>query len=252
MIKSSPKDLVHALTSTCAKALGTAMVRCVKANHHEATIEHFLLALLDDRGSDFSLLVALHGFERGAVHGALEQVSAARSPERSERPTFSAPLLQLFDDTLHDVTLPAGRTGVRSGDLLGQLLGDPSRYGADALAARLAALPSRAALTAVPLGDLAKEARESANLDGGNAPASGPPPPSADLRRHPPSEAPAARRPRAVVMHRVMEGEDLLAIARRYALDVEDVAIANHLGITDPLRVGSTLELRVLSELVWP
>ena len=254
MIKSSPKDLVRALTPTCAKALGTAVVRCVKANHHEATIEHFLLALLEDRGSDFSMLVALHGFERGAVQAALEKASAAHPPGHAERPTFSVPLLQLFDDTLHDVTFPAGHTGVRSGDLLGQLLRDPSRYAAEALATRLAALPSRAALTAVPLGDLAKETRESADLDGGSAPASSSSPPEDGghpRRRDPPAYATVTRRPRAVVVHRVLEGEDLLAIARRYALDVEEVALANHLGLTDPLRVGSTLELRVLSELVW-
>jgi len=254
MIKSSPRDLVHALTPTCARALGTAVVRCVNTHHREATIEHFLLALLDDRSSDVSMLVALHGLEPSTVQSALEQACAALPPGEAERPTFSVPLLQLFDDTLHDVAIPAGRASVRSGDLLGKLFRDPSRYAADALAARLQGLPGRTALTAVPLGDLARETRESADLDGGSphAPVS-PLDEGTSAGPHADWSAPAqaARRPRAVVIHRVLEGEDLLSIARRYALDVEDIAFANHVELTGSLPVGSTLELRVLSELVW-
>jgi membrane-bound lytic murein transglycosylase D len=54
------------------------------------------------------------------------------------------------------------------------------------------------------------------------------------------------------VHHKVAPGETLIAIARRFAIDVEDVARDNDVGINDALRPGTGLRLRVLPRDVVP
>ena len=70
MTRSDPGALVKALTPTCRTALESGVARCVAARNYEITLEHFLLGLIADLGSDFSRLVALHGFEPGVAASA--------------------------------------------------------------------------------------------------------------------------------------------------------------------------------------
>lgn len=228
MIQTPPRDLLKTLTPSCIAALERAASRGVAARHHEVGIEHFLLGLLDDRESDFSAFVTSRGIAPEAVQQLLEQRCAALRGGNAGKPTFSMNLMQLFEDALLDAAVPAERAKVRSGDIFGELVRTSSRYQAGPLVEGLRQLCGRGGpLEAPPLGEQSKEGRES---------------------RGTPLEPPVPRLPRRTVFHRVVEGEDLPATARRYALDLEDVARENSLGIGDPLRTDSTLRLRVLAD----
>ena len=52
------KAIVKRLTKNCTSALEAAIGQCVNARHYEVTLEHLLLALLDDANSDIAFLVS--------------------------------------------------------------------------------------------------------------------------------------------------------------------------------------------------
>lgn len=58
------------------------------------------------------------------------------------------------------------------------------------------------------------------------------------------------RKKRETVLLKVGEGETLVGIARRYAMDVEDLARDNHLGVGDKLKSGTMLKLKVRKEVL--
>ena len=60
------------------------------------------------------------------------------------------------------------------------------------------------------------------------------------------------RLPRENIDHPVATGEDLLAIARRYAVDVEDLARLNGIGVHDALAPGSHVKVSALPRDVVP
>jgi len=127
--------------------------------------------------------------------------------------------------------VPAGETAVRSGALFTQLWREPASYGENALVRALRALPNGARLAVVPLGELAKEDAEART----NA---RPPPPRLERR---------------LISHQAVAGEDLIAVARRYAVDAEELARDNDLtlGWTAP-DSGQTLRIQVLAQLFPP
>jgi type VI secretion system protein VasG len=228
MLKRSPKDLVKALTRTSIRALEAAVLIGVEHRHQEVTVAHLVLGLLKDRGADFTTLLALHRLDLDAVKAALEAQCKPLPNGNSGKPTFSPLLLQWIEDSLEQVTLPAGETAVRSGALFTELLLHPYRYGANTLVNSLRAMPNGGRLAVVPLGDLAKEEAEART----------------------PARLPPPRLERRLLSHRAAAGEDLLTVARLYAVDAEEIARDNDL----PLRwcapeAGHTLRVQVLTEL---
>jgi ATP-dependent Clp protease ATP-binding subunit ClpA len=231
MQKRTPKDLVKALTRTCIQALEAAAVTAVERRHYEITPAHLLIGLLQERGSDFTTLLALHHLDLDAVRTALEAQCKELPAGSAGKPIFSQVLMQWVDDSLEHVTLPAGETAVRSGALFTQLWREPARYGGYALVRALRALPNGERLAILPLGELAKEEGEARKNPR-------PPPPRLDRR---------------VIAHHATAGEDLVSVARRYAVDAEELARDNSLSVdwTAP-EAGYLLRVQVLAQLFPP
>ncbi len=217
--------LLKALTATCILAMQAAAALSVARRNYEIGLPHFLLALLSDDGSDLATLFAIHQFDRDQVKAVLERHCDELPTGNSARPTFSPLLLQWFDDSLSNVTLPSGATRIRSAALLSTLLHDPARYQAAAIVAPWLDPPNGKVLSVIPL---AKEAAEAVTK-------------------------PLASQPgleRRWLSHPAAEGEDLHAIARRYAVDVEDVAQENALRLDwSAPEAGCIVRVRVLTKL---
>ena len=52
VLVAEPRSLLKTLNATCTRALERAAGACLTARHYEVTVEHMLLALLDDLESD--------------------------------------------------------------------------------------------------------------------------------------------------------------------------------------------------------
>ncbi|HVY47763.1 MAG TPA: LysM domain-containing protein, partial [Minicystis sp.] len=65
-----------------------------------------------------------------------------------------------------------------------------------------------------------------------------------------PRRAPRPRSNRETVVYRVGQGDTLIGIARQFAVDVDDVARPNHVGVDEPLKVGTLLKLRVRKDIL--
>lgn len=226
----SAKDLIKLLTRTCMTALESAVGRCVQARHYEVTVDHFLLGLLDEQGSDLSTVLALHRADAGQVREVVERSLRPLRTGNEGKPVFAPLLLQLIEDAYLQVTAGTGDRRVRSGALLVRLLQDPSRYGDQATIARLGKLMRLdTSFAREPcMLEASTEARE-AKLD---APKPEPP-----------------RLPRRTIFHRVEVGDTLLTVAQRYAVDWEDVARHNGLDLHARLEPGSRVQVRVLAEI---
>jgi ATP-dependent Clp protease ATP-binding subunit ClpA len=229
MVTMEAKALIKLLTPTCIRALEAAVGDTVNRRHYEVCVGHLLRALLDDGRSDVSVLLAQRGVDTREATGALDGSLGGLRAGNMGRPTFAPQLLELFEDAYRTVAEPHDEKRIRSGAMLFLIAGDPARYGLDAApfdAARLGF-----ALYAPYRFAQSQEAAE-VRLE-----APRPPPP---------------RLPRETIQHTVAEGETLIAVARRFAVDVEDVARDNDRGIHDPLGPGQVLRVRILPRDVVP
>ena len=154
------RDLVEQLTPTCQRALDRALAHATKEeNARGVQIEHLLVALVDDRDSDFAMTLRHHGFDQASVRAVL--VEDFKRGLGGKPATIDTMLQTLMGDAWeHLRTEHARLPRIRSSDLLRELLREPARYGFDWLPKRFRTLPSKTRLRVVPLGDLAREARE--------------------------------------------------------------------------------------------
>jgi hypothetical protein len=127
-----------------------------------------------------------------------------------------------MEESFLAVSEPHGEKRIRSGAMLFRLATRPGHY-------TLVATP----FDAVSLGLTTYDPGRLGAQEHGEAQAEAP-------RPAPP------RLPRETISHAVVEGETLIAVARRFAIDVEDAARDNDVAIHAPLRPGTSLRLRIL------
>jgi LysM repeat protein len=139
-------------------------------------------------------------------------------------------MLQCFADAWTGIAEPRGDKRIRSGVVVAQLVAAPQRYEQEQLAHEL---QSFEAGIATPTAETLAALPEAAEAEVAPVPT-------------------VPRLPRESVDHVVATGEDLLAIARRYAVDVEDLARKNGLGIHDALEPGSTVTVSAMPRDVVP
>ena len=116
------KTLISKLDSTCRSATERAVNLCMARGHHEVDVEHVLIALLEQPGSDL-VTIARHS------KVSLEKLEADLNRELSNfrdgnnrTPVFSQRLPTLFENAWLIASLDAQTTRIRSGHLLLALL----------------------------------------------------------------------------------------------------------------------------------
>jgi len=176
MILVEPRTLIAKLSSPCRKAFERAAGSAVTHRHREITVEHVLLALVDDAESDLAALLEHHRVDTGLLRGALGKYVAGLEGGAAGRPVLSPTLLEWMQDAWMYASAELGEATLRSGALLVRLTLLPARYAAADLAA-LDVLP-RDELRAGLAGLTASTAEARASLPagalgGGKGPAAG-------------------------------------------------------------------------------
>ncbi len=122
------KSIIKRLSRICTTALEAAVVQCVNARHYEVTVEHLLLALLDDANSDVAFLVMHYDLDPARLRQALQRSLSDLRTGNAGKPVFSPTMLEWMQDAWTVGSVEYGFAKVRSGMLFSRLLIQTSRY----------------------------------------------------------------------------------------------------------------------------
>lgn len=130
MLLVEPRTLIDKLHPVCRRTFERAAGSSVTARHREVTVEHVLLALFDERESDFVALVEHYGVDTSRARAKLHQYVGDLAGGNAGRPVFSPTLFEWLQDAWIHASAELGEAGLRSGALLLRLLLAPARYSA--------------------------------------------------------------------------------------------------------------------------
>jgi type VI secretion system protein VasG len=129
MVTVGLKPLLGRLDRACTRALEAAAGKCIARGHHEITVEHLLLALLDDATGDLAFVVSRFDVDperlRRSLQAAVDDVPGAHAG----KPVFSPLIIELIQDAWLLASIDQGLAAVRSGSLLlAAVASRPARY----------------------------------------------------------------------------------------------------------------------------
>ena len=93
MMLVDPKSIIKRLTRPCTAALEAGVVQCVTARHYEVTLEHVMLALLDNADSDLAFLVMHYDLDPARLRQVLTRALEDLRTGNAGKPTFSPTML---------------------------------------------------------------------------------------------------------------------------------------------------------------
>src|SRR4051794_38482256 len=96
MMLVEPKSIIKRLTRPCTAALEGAIGQCVNARHYEVTLEHLMLALLDDANSDLAFLASHYDLDPSRLRQVLQRSLEDLRTGNAGKPTFSPIMLELM------------------------------------------------------------------------------------------------------------------------------------------------------------
>jgi type VI secretion system protein VasG len=169
MIDLDLRKLFDRLSPFCRRALEAAAGQAVSRGHYEVTVEHLVLALVEEADHDVALIVAAAGADPAAVAQALRRAVEAMRTGNTGRPVFAPPLVSLLSDAWLVASVELGLARIRSGALLLAALSAPGRLAGDDWLDRLR--PLTAAELKRRFGEWTAASREeAAPLAAGDAP----------------------------------------------------------------------------------
>jgi len=122
------KTLIGKLNDSSRAAATRAASLCVSLGQYEVDIEHLLLALLEQSGSDLAVIARRSGIALDRLEADLQAEVAKFRSGNTRTPVFSERLPKLFEHAwlIASLDLQAGRqASIRSGHLLQALLSAP-------------------------------------------------------------------------------------------------------------------------------
>lgn len=119
------KTLIAKLNVTCRLATERAANQCLSRGHYEVDLEHLLLALLEEPGSDLVCALRASKVDAHAVRDDLERELNRLKTGNTRTPVFSPHLIALFEQAWLIASLDAHIGRIRSGHLLLALLSAP-------------------------------------------------------------------------------------------------------------------------------
>src|SRR5580658_9000091 len=128
MLVAEPRALFKKLTPTSTRALEAAAGACMSGRHYEITVEHMLSSILDDRESDFVLLLEHYNVDAASLKATLQRYVGELRSGNAGKPVFSTLLLELLQDAWIYASTELGEEAVRSGAILVRLLVAPNKY----------------------------------------------------------------------------------------------------------------------------
>ena len=128
MLVAEPRSLLKTLNPTCTRALERAAGACLTARHYEVTVEHMLLALLDDLESDVPRILEHFEVQPDRVRSAIQRYVGDLRSGNAGKPVFAPLLLELIEDAWVYVSTEFGDAKVRSGALVARIVAAPGRF----------------------------------------------------------------------------------------------------------------------------
>ena len=128
MLVAESRSLLKTLNPTCTRALEGAASACIAARHYEVTVEHVIVALLDDLESDLQRILEHYEIDPAYMRSSIQRYLGDLRSGNAGKPVFSALLFELFQDSWVYASAELGESKVRSGALLVRLAMAPSRY----------------------------------------------------------------------------------------------------------------------------
>jgi type VI secretion system protein VasG len=111
----SLKSLIGKLNETSRKALESAAGLCVTRTHYDVEIEHFLLKLLDETGSDADRIYERFGVDTSRLSADLTRSLDRLRTGNARTPSLSPSLVRMFTDAWTTGSIELGMTEIRSG-----------------------------------------------------------------------------------------------------------------------------------------
>jgi type VI secretion system protein VasG len=128
MLLAEPRALIEKLNPICTRALERGAGACVTSRQYEVTVEHVLLALLEDRDSDVVAVLEHFRADTSRALASLQRTIEEQRSGNTGKPVFSPTLLEWFQDAWLYASVELGDTRLRSGALLVRALQAPTRY----------------------------------------------------------------------------------------------------------------------------
>jgi type VI secretion system protein VasG len=128
MLTVEPRSLLRKLNTTCTRALEAAAGACLSNRHYEVTVEHLLLALLDDSGSDARAALSELNVDLDTARTAVQRSIADLRTGNAGKPVFSTLLLEWVQEAWLFGSIELGQWQLRSIALLVRLVLTPLRY----------------------------------------------------------------------------------------------------------------------------
>ena len=124
-MSTSLKTLISKLNSTCRQAAERAASLCMGRGNYEVDLEHLLLALMEQPGSDLSAVLRRCAISPTGVERELNQEVDRFKNGNTRTPVFSPHIPKLFEQAWLIASLDARLPRIRSGHLLLALLTEP-------------------------------------------------------------------------------------------------------------------------------
>jgi len=128
MAKVELKKLVDHLGSACRQALEEAASLTVAGGHREVMIEHFLLALTEQPGSDMRMMLRAGGLDPDMFCEDVRRAFSRLREGEGQSPVFSPLLIELIEDAWMVASIDLHHPFIRSGSVLIALLSDMGRF----------------------------------------------------------------------------------------------------------------------------
>ena len=119
-------SLIAKLNPTCRKALEGAAALCVSQTHFNVEIEHVLIKLLDDDGTDLRAILKHFEVNPAVVTGELTQAMDKFQRGNGRTPSLSPQLSRLIEAAWMQSSLHLNEQTIRSSSILLALLSDDS------------------------------------------------------------------------------------------------------------------------------
>jgi type VI secretion system protein VasG len=123
-----PKALVRRLTPTGTRLLEAAVAQAAERRFYEIVVEHLLLEILRVEDGDAARLLQVLGIDRLKLIARVEGVLTGMRTGNSGRPVFTENLFNWIEDSWVVASVESGASNLRTGALLAQFIGRPSRY----------------------------------------------------------------------------------------------------------------------------
>ena len=122
------KAIISRLSAVCRSALEAALGQCMNARHYEVTLEHVMLAFLDNADSDVAFLVNHYDLDPARLRQALQRGLDDLRTGNAGRPQFSPVLLDWFQDGWTVGSMDYNYQKIRGGVLFLLLARAPAKY----------------------------------------------------------------------------------------------------------------------------